>query len=79
MSDEPAWKLEQDTEDPLASPPQVPRVFPPLPPFARCARCGSLYVTPLPYFAAGSGVASRPLADDVYCARCGHIGAAEYM
>ena len=44
------------------------------PPSARCAACGDAGLSALPAFAAGSGVATRPFADDVICNACGHIG-----
>lgn len=48
-------------------------------PGARCASCGSPDVAGLPSFAAGSGVAFRPTANDVYCRRCGHIETPLYV
>jgi hypothetical protein len=40
---------------------------------ARCEKCGSESVSSLPKFSAGSGVGSRPFAEDVICNQCGHI------
>src|SRR5579871_758706 len=41
---------------------------------ARCARCQSPEISSLPGFSVGSGIAVRPVAEDVYCRRCGSIG-----
>lgn len=46
----------------------------PLPPTARCERCEDSRVTRLPGYAIGAGVGNKPVADDVICQRCGHIG-----
>lgn len=48
-------------------------------PHAQCERCGSPYVSALPYFSAGSGTGGHPIADDVYCRRCGYIGSPDYL
>ncbi len=40
---------------------------------ARCEQCGSADLSRLPSFSVGSGIAARPVSDDVYCHRCGHI------
>ncbi len=48
-----------------------------LSPLARCAQCGSDEITCLPTFAVGAGIAYRPVANDVYCRRCGYIGEPE--
>jgi hypothetical protein len=45
---------------------------------ARCEKCGSTTVSAMPYFAAGSGLAFRPIANDLCCQRCGHIGPADF-
>ncbi len=45
---------------------------------ARCETCGSERVWALPTFSVGAGTAYRPLADDVYCGYCGHIGPPRY-
>ena len=45
-----------------------------LPENARCAYCNSAEISRLPSFSIGSGVAVRPVAEDVYCRRCGRIG-----
>lgn len=45
---------------------------------ARCEKCGSASVSSMPYFAAGSGLAYRPIANDVCCQRCGHIGPVDF-
>jgi len=45
---------------------------------ARCEKCGSTSVSSLPYFSAGSGLAFRPIANDVCCRRCGHIGPVDF-
>ena len=42
----------------------------------RCASCGRSELSSLPAFSAGSGVATRPFAEDVICQRCGYIGMA---
>ena len=44
------------------------------PPGACCAKCGGSELSSIPAFALGSGIAYRPVADDVYCRRCGHMG-----
>lgn len=44
----------------------------------RCPRCGSSDLSHLPTFSIGSGIAARPVADDVYCRRCGHIAPPDY-
>src|SRR5256885_979992 len=46
----------------------------PPPANARCARCDSAALSALPTFSVGAGIAYRPLAEDVYCLGCGHIG-----
>ena len=43
-------------------------------PLAKCEKCGTREVSCLPTFALGHGIALRPIADDIYCRRCGHIG-----
>ncbi|MCX6381223.1 MAG: hypothetical protein NT023_17410 [Armatimonadetes bacterium] len=40
---------------------------------AKCEKCSSEEVTPLPTFSVGSGTAFRATASDVICLRCGHI------
>lgn len=45
---------------------------------ARCEKCGGTSVSSLPYFSAGSGLAFRPIANDVCCQRCGHIGPVDF-
>ena len=45
---------------------------------ARCEKCRHEEVSWLPTYAAGSGVAVRPIADDVFCRYCGHIGTPVY-
>jgi hypothetical protein len=49
------------------------------PPNAVCEQCRRDTLSRLPTFSAGSGVASRPIADDVFCHYCGHIGLPEYL
>jgi len=58
-----------DDERLLFSPKPVKRP----PSGARCAHCGCPELSCLPTFSAGAGVAFRPVADDVFCHRCGHI------
>lgn len=41
---------------------------------AICSLCSSREISSLPAFSTGSGIAHRPLAEDVYCRHCGHIG-----
>ncbi len=45
---------------------------------ARCEKCGGTSVSSLPYFSAGSGLAFRPIANDICCQRCGHIGPVDF-
>lgn len=45
---------------------------------ACCEKCGSSMVSTMPYFAAGSGLAFRPIANDLCCQRCGHIGPSDF-
>jgi hypothetical protein len=45
---------------------------------ALCEKCGSSMVSSMPYFSAGSGLAFRPIANDVCCQRCGHIGPVDF-
>ena len=45
---------------------------------AVCEKCSSASVSAMPYFAAGSGLAFRPTANDICCQRCGHIGPADF-
>jgi hypothetical protein len=53
-----------------------PAVVPPV--GARCEKCASAMVSSMPYFSAGSGLAFRPIANDVRCQRCGHIGPVDF-
>jgi hypothetical protein len=46
---------------------------------ARCAACGSADLAARPTFSTGSGVASRPSADDVYCRRCSFQGRPRFV
>ena len=55
----------------------APLAVPP-PAGAICEKCGSAWVSTLPFFAAGSGLAFRPVANDVACQRCGHLGPADF-
>jgi len=55
----------------------TPRAIPP-PVGARCEKCGGTSVSSMPYFSAGSGLAFRPIANDVCCRRCGHIGPVDF-
>jgi hypothetical protein len=43
------------------------------PSIARCERCGCANVSALPTFSVGSGLTYRPVPEDIYCHRCGHI------
>ncbi len=55
--------------------PMVPRLRRArLPAEARCVGCGCAELSTLPTFSVGMGLAHRPLAEDVFCRRCGHIG-----
>ena len=54
-----------------------PAVRPPV--GATCEKCGCTTVAAMPYFAAGSGLAFRPMANDICCQRCGHIGPADFV
>ncbi len=45
---------------------------------ARCEKCGGASVSSMPYFSAGSGLAFRPIANDICCQRCGHIGPVDF-
>jgi hypothetical protein len=44
---------------------------------ARCEKCGCTELSSLPTFSVGAGIAFRPIDDDVYCHRCGHIAPPE--
>lgn len=44
------------------------------PPSTRCPQCGHADLSALPTFSAGSGVVTRPFAEDVVCHGCGFIG-----
>ncbi len=44
------------------------------PPSARCPACGHAELSSVPAFSAGSGVATRPFAEDILCHGCGFIG-----
>jgi len=64
-----------DLDDaPDAPHPVAARPARPAPAWARCGACGHAVVSSVPAFSAGSGIAARPFADDVYCHRCGLIG-----
>lgn len=41
---------------------------------AVCPRCGRPALAAAPAFSTGSGIASRPCADDVFCRRCSYLG-----
>ena len=44
------------------------------PPSTRCPSCGHAELSSLATFSAGSGVATRPFAEDIFCHGCGFIG-----
>ncbi len=48
------------------------------PPGAKCERCGSTSVYPLPTLSVGSGAGFKPVADDFYCGHCGTIAPARW-
>jgi hypothetical protein len=45
---------------------------------ALCEKCRGAWVSSLPYFCAGNGLAYSPIADDIYCQRCGHVGPPDF-
>ncbi len=47
-------------------------------PGAKCEKCGCAQVSSQPFFSAGSGLAYRPISEDVRCHRCGHVGSPDY-
>lgn len=83
---------EEEASDPRDARPLLRRVHPlgevgeaeasslaqPPPEGAICEKCGSTWVSTLPFFAAGSGLAFRPVANDIACQRCGHLGPADF-
>ena len=51
----------------------------PPPDFARCSQCGGAEIHSLPSFSAGSGILLRPIANDVFCRKCGTIAPPIYL
>ena len=45
---------------------------------ALCEKCKGAWVSVMPYFCAGNGLAYSPTADDISCQRCGHIGPPDF-
>lgn len=70
--EKPPWEAVYPDERKIL-PPRKPR---PTPQCATCARCGHPILSAIPTYSVGMGLAYRPIADDVRCHRCGHIGPA---
>lgn len=45
---------------------------------ALCEKCGGDWVSAMPYFCAGNGLAYSPDADDISCQHCGHVGPPDF-
>ena len=77
-SDKIADPVKTETNEPSVSETPIARsrssVSSWLPVGAICRKCGDGRVSSVPAFTVGSGTATQPWADDVICARCGHIG-----